>query len=137
MTTMQVIHEVDLDDQFFEDIICTMFEGGSNYWIDHITINHPCGKKPTGIPTSMWAANALNENGTVIVFVSNFDDKCEEITLVKNMLIEGLDKWAMNYQDHVSIVIEGQKCTIDAGDIDANDADIILQYALFNEIVFG
>ena len=137
IVSMQITHRVYLDDEFFEDIICTMFEGGSNYWIDHITINHPCGKKPVGIPRSTWAANALNENGTVIVFISTFDEKPEEITLVKNMLVSGLAKWAENFQEHVSIVTEGQKCTIDAGDIDADDADIILQYALFNDIVFG
>jgi pectate lyase len=133
MATMQVIHEVDLDNEFFEDIICTMFEGGSNYWIDHIEFQS--GKdKPKGTPVSTWIADVLNKGGTITIFIRESDEK---IVLVKNMLIEGLDKWAMNYQDHVSVITENGRCTIDAGNIDADDADIILQFALFDDVVFG
>jgi hypothetical protein len=136
MITMLITHEVDLDDEFFEDIICTMFEGGSNYWIDKIKINHPDGNKPKDVPNSTWAANALNNGGNIIIYPYGEDE--EKITLVKNMLVEGLDKWAKNYPTHVSIVHENTgKSTIDAGDIDADDADIILQYALFNDVIYG
>ena len=54
---------VELDDTFFEDIIVTALEGGSNYWIDHITINHPEGQKPRDAPNSVWAGDALNKGG--------------------------------------------------------------------------
>jgi hypothetical protein len=137
IVSMPITHQVELDDVFFEDIICTMLEGGSNYWIGHIMINHPGGLKPKDIPPSMWAANALNNGGTVIFYIPNEEDESDKITLVKNMLVEGLTKWAENYQNHVSIVTERGKCTIDAGDIDADQADIILQYALFNDVIFG
>jgi len=36
--TITVNVPVELDDQFFEDIIVTMLEGGSNYWVDSIDI---------------------------------------------------------------------------------------------------
>lgn len=134
MTTMQVIHEVDLDDEYFVDIICTMFEGGSNYWINQIKINHPDGNKPKDVPNSVWAAGALNNGGNIIIYPYETDEK---ITLVKNMLIEGLDKWAKNFPTHVSVITENKKCVIDAGNIDVDDADIILQYALFNDIIYG
>jgi len=135
MTTMKVSFDIELDNEFFDDLICTIFEGGSNYWVGHVKIDHPEGDKPTGTPASTWIADALNKGGTVTVFILEGD---ENVVLVKNMLVEGLGKWAEHYPTHVSIVHENTgKSTIDAGDIDADDADIILQYALFNDVVFG
>ena len=134
IVSMPITHQVELDDVFFEDIICTMFEGGSNYWVGHIKIDHPDGDKPIGVPASTWISGALNKGGKITVFVLEGD---ESVVLVKNMIVSGLSKWAENYQNHVSIVTERGKCMIDAGDIDADDADIIFQYALFNDVVFG
>lgn len=119
---------VELDDTFFEDIIVTALEGGSNYWVDHITINHPEGQKPKNTPNSMWAGDALNRGGSVS-FTHNSE---ENNILTKGSLINGLMSWATSYPDHISF-IDG---SIDAGNIDAGDADMILQYALFGEVVY-
>lgn len=136
MAKIAIGYEVELDDQFFEDLIVTAFEGGSNYWVDHVEINHPNGDKPKGEPGSVWAASALNKGGSVTFFIleegDNFDNTPPSI-LTKDMLIKGVQMWAKEFPDHVSID-DGQ---IDMGNTDADDADAIIQFALFDDLVFG
>jgi hypothetical protein len=43
----------------------------------------------------------------------------------------------MRHPSSVSLINESGKNGIDAGNIDADDADAILQYAVFRELVFG
>lgn len=127
MVTVQV--PVELDDQFFEDLLVTIIEGGSNYWVDHITINHPDGDKPKGVPGSVWAASAINKGGSITVFVQHegdpFDFPPEIVN--KKMLVSGVQQW-INTSKTPSEALENY---------DADDADAILQYARFGKLVFG
>jgi len=122
--TITVNVPVELDDQFFEDIIVTMLEGGSNYWVDSIDIG---GEKPKGMPYSMWAAQAINSGGAVRIYPKDYPDVYR---LTKEKLIKGVQMW-INTHKYASQRLP------DAGDIDAGDADSILQFALFGELVFG
>jgi len=130
MVRVSINLNVELDDEFFDDLICTMFEGGSNYWINYIDIHHPDGNKPRGVPNSTWATEALRKDGSVSIY--SLDDKVN-YQLTEQKLIAGVQMWVDKYPDKVSIVHN----IIDSGDIDANEADSILQYALFKELVFG
>jgi len=126
---------VEIDDELLGDIICTAFEGGSNYWINTIKVNHPEGAKPKGSPVCTWASDAINKNGSVMIFPRECDGDVH--TLNKLKLTTGLKMWVVNHPQSVTLVHEYGKNYIDAGNIDADDADCILQYALFNEVVFG
>jgi len=125
---------VELDDEFFDDIICTMFEGGSNYWIGKTQIIHPDGEKPKGMPVSAWIASAINKDGMIKILPQ--DDNVT-VVLNKKRLVFGLKEWITKCPDKVSLINENGKNCIDAGNVDADDADAILQYALFEELVFG
>jgi hypothetical protein len=135
MTKIIINYEVELDDQFIEDLIVTAFEGGSNYWVDHVIINHPDGDKPKGEPGSTWAASALNSGGNIVVFTQEEADSHDfpPITMTKEMLVKGVQMWAKEFPERVSI----DNGSIDMGNTDADDADAIFQYALFDEVVFG
>ena len=135
MVEVSINLKVELDDEFFDDIICTMFEGGSNYWIDFIKIDHPDGKKPQGIPNSTWASGALNKGGSI--FISPLEEKEVKYKLTKQILIAGIQMWVDERPDSICTTHQNKKITIDAGDIDADDADMILQYSIFKEVVFG
>jgi hypothetical protein len=127
--TIQV--PIGLTEQFFEDIICTMFEGGSNYWIDHVKADQ---SRTKGIPTSTWVSNLVNGGETVFVFPQE-DDKGYPLT--KEKLIVGLQTWMTAHPGKVPMTVEDGETTIDAGNLDGDDADAILQYALFGELVYG
>ena len=135
MVEVSINLKVELDDEFFDDIICTMFEGGSNYWIDFIKIDHPYGKKPLGVLNVTWAADALNRGGSI--FISSLEEKQVKHKLTKQILIAGIQMWVDERPDSICTTHHNKKITIDAGVIDAHDADMILQYALFKEVIFG
>lgn len=125
--TIQV--PVELDDQFFEDLMVTIIEGGSNYWVDHITINHPDGDKPKGMPGSVWAASAINKGGHITVFVQEEGDSHDfpPGNINKEILVSGVQQW-INAHRTPSEALENY---------DADDADAVLQYARFGKLVFG
>lgn len=125
---------VKINDEFVSDIVCTMFEGGSNYWINTIKINHPNGVKLKSTPTSEWAASALNKGGSVTIFPHEYEG--DIVTLTKQKLIDGIKLWATGSR-FFEIVNEDGQHYIDAGNIDADESDVILQYSVFGEIIFG
>lgn len=115
------------DNAFIEDVIVTMLEGGSNYWIDHVKAGQ---QRTKGVPVSVWVANIVNKGGTVYIFPQGEN---KGYGLTKPRLIAGIQRWVEKHPRQVSI-IDGE---IDAGQIDAGDADAILQYALFGKLVYG
>ncbi len=140
MTTIEKIKlEVSIDHQFIEDVLVTALEGGSNFWIDSIKINHPGGAKPKNIPTSIWAAQALINGGTIQVYPSGTkEETCSLNTYMeKAMLVNGIKMWAGTNPIDMEIIKTDGIFTIGADNIDADDADTIMQYALFGKLVFG
>lgn len=126
---------VELDDEFFEDVVCTMLEGGSNYWVDTIDIDHPDGQKPKGVPVSTWASDALNKGGNITIHPIEEEDGI--VTINRENLIAGVKQLIDEHPDRVSVMYEDKKNHIDFGNMDADDADAILQYAVFGDLVFG
>lgn len=140
----------DQRNQFYSDIIVTAAEGGCYYWADFKDYNRPdmaghfqCCNSPAdmghmfGCPENAKS----NHNAANVSFkVRDMGDPDEPWTLINNdaigralsMLKEGKVKtgrgqkfWAEVYR------------TMDAGNIDASDADVIVQVACYGEIVFG
>jgi len=181
-TKLKLDIEVTLKDEFFEGIICTMIEGGSNYWVKYVDVLNPDGTEakawprekdygcthegprpllclpsekckllptPSGdgtivcrflvetarkIPLSRWVANVINAGGTVTVTEDEESDN-EVHNLTKADLIRGIEMWVKNHRP--SFTREDGILTIDGGDIDGDDADSILQYAIFGKLVYG
>jgi len=128
-TKLTIPIEIELDDEFFSDLLVTALEGGSNYWIDHITVRIPSNQqKPQGMSHSEWAGIAINNYGNIKVTSTEGDN-----VITKGSLINGIMLWVSHHPSHVSF--EGD--TIDSSNIDASDADSILQYAVFGKLVFG
>jgi len=129
-TKIPILIEAELTNEFFSDVLTTAFEGGSNYWIDHITITTvPPRAKPKEIPTTEWAGIAINSGGNIKI-VSTEDDKI----LTKLTLAKGVMLWAKQFPRNI-LFSDGN--ILDASNIDASDADCILQYALFDKLIFG
>ena len=132
MTTLPISIDLELDNQFVEDVIVGALEGGSNYWIDHVKINHPGGANPKDVPVSIWGAHALINGGFIVFY---FDDDIARLEL--GQFIKGVGLWIKTNPSSMEIIKVNGKFTIDTCIIDAGDADNILQYALFEEVVYG
>ena len=70
--------------------------------------------------------------GTLELFDAESDDKW---TLTRDMLLRGIKQWA-EFGGDPCLAILGNG-TLDTGEIDAEVADMIVQYALFGEVVYG
>jgi hypothetical protein len=113
----------ELSNQNIDDLVATALEGGINYW---------CGKAIVkNVPPEFegkyeFASDVISLGGTLTLCDNESDDKWE-LTLEKLM-------------NGIKYVIE-RFGFADADDLmdnhDADTADLIVQYALFNEIVFG
>ena len=95
-------------------ILDTCFEGGSNYWIDRIVVIDDDYKG------AKYGSEVISRDGEIKVFV----DEGNPHHLTKTKLLKGCELYA-----------DGRDWRPD--DFDAYDTDIILQNALFGDVVYG
>ena len=123
--TMKIELDVYYDDQFLEDVIVIAFEGGSNYWIDYIKDFK--NDKPMGVPLSIWVFNELRLGETITLCMEN-DERAF-------LTIDKLKRGVKKYFSCSKNLIGG--LTLDAADYDTGMADEVLQYAVFDELIYG
>lgn len=114
----------DITEKEVWGIIVTAFEGGINYWCGHVEWDEEKYPKPEGEPISTFCTKLLLDGVTIQLFDAEEDDGMFELDL--NKLLDGIAK---NYLERP------HDCDLE--NYDANTADCIIQYALFNEMVYG
>jgi len=105
-----------------EDVIVGALEGGSNYWLGFKRSQIDFQFKPKGEPVSIWITKLLLEGKTIETFDIE-DDKQKIFDLNLEKLIKGIQLNAIRNPDREMW--------------DAEDCDCVIQYALFDEIIFG
>ena len=119
--TVQPQFEVILTQQDIDDIMSTALEGGIIGWCNQIEV--------VGEQLGRCASEQISKGGSLILYDLESSDKWE-LTLKKF-----LDGVKLYFEDGCHVHVNDG--SIDPGDIDANDADCIIQFALFGEVVFG
>lgn len=110
--------------QDIDDIMVTVLEGGINYW---------CRKaEVVGEYLGEYASDQISRGGSLILYDAESSDNWE-LNLEK--LLDGIqkaieDNWFSDYDWYVG-------GGLDCCHIDGDVADVIVQLALFDEIVFG
>lgn len=108
-----------------DDIICCALEGGINYW---------CGKAEVVESDyyGEYASEQVSRGGSLRLY--DFED--DEIYILDlEKFIAGLKMWLdEGYGDPHGAALYGR---IDCCNIDAGDADQIVQCAIFGDIVYG
>ena len=113
-----------LDMQDVDNIMACALEGGINYW---------CNKaKVIGEYLGEYASEQISKGGTLELYDSE-EDEVYKLNIEKFM--QGFKAWIENGYDCNGAVSANGK--VDTGMIDADDADTIIQLALFDEIVYG
>lgn len=137
---MKVNIEVELSVQDMMDLLCTAFEGGVNYWVTSILgEGGDTGKLPEGRTKIEHEYEWLAVGGSLKI---GYDDE-ERLYryLDQDKLQKGLQEWINRNSGQVVLItrIDGslRDTALDLGNIDANDADKIVQFALFGKLVFG
>lgn len=114
---MEIIKKIKITEQEIEDIMVTALEGGINYWCDKVEIkNNPTNKD--------HASEVIAYGGELILHVEG-----KQWILNREMVLRGIEK-AMDHFKYDSF-----KKFMD--EHDATTADVIIQFAIFYEIIFG
>lgn len=127
MATISVKIEKNLEftDENIDDLMVAGLEGGINYWCGEAKVKEG-SMSEEAYDKIKYASDAISKGGTLILFDAESTDKWE-LTLEK--MLKGI-KWYCEKNGYT-----------DADDLmdnyDADSADAIVQYALFDEIVFG
>lgn len=113
---------VNLTQKDVDDLMCTALEGGICYW---------CGRaEVVGEMLGDYAHEQISRGGSLILHDAESSDKWE-LTLEK--FLRGVELYIKNGD---RVTVEDFKL-VDYGELDAEDADCIVQYALFGKLVFG
>ena len=119
-----VDRKIKVTQQDIDDIMVTALEGGINYW---------CRKaKVVGEYLGEYASEQINRGGTLILYDAEGDERYE---LDLEKLLCGIqqaidDRWFEDYGWY-----EGDE--LDPCNIDADVADVIIQLALFDDVIYG
>ena len=110
--------------QDIDDIMVTALEGGINYW---------CRKaEVVGEYLGECASDQISRGGSLILYDAESSDHWE-LNLEK--LLYGIQKAIEdNWYDRYDWYVDGE---LDCCQIDAEVADVIVQLALFDDVVFG
>lgn len=130
---LEIRTKIKVTEQEIEDIFVGAIEGGISYWCKEI-------KMPTTIPAevnqkesfSIRCSEIVQNGGEIYLMVDMDDDGFGESKRKLNMdrIKRG---WSKYFNDWHSPVYGEDS----SGDRDATHADVIFQFAVFGEIVFG
>ena len=113
-------------DEDMEDIVVTALEGGIGYWACLDNDNKDFENIPEDLATSEWCWRLLKE-GKPIRFIDAEDvEEGETWWLNLKMLLNGIAK-----------AVEKGNWDGDMDIVDAEVADAIFQYAIFDDIIYG
>lgn len=115
--------EIGLTENDIENIMVTALEGGIGYWACLNNTGDKWEDKPKLVPSSQWATKLLLE-GKSVQLIDEEEEK--KLSLTLEMLIKG---FAQNFKE--------RPWDNDINNGDSITASCIIQYALFNELVYG
>ena len=116
---------MNISNEQINDLMVAALEGGINYWCGRATLKEG-SLTPEQKEKMEYVSDAISLGGVVVLEDAESDETWE---LTKDKFLSGVKKtieWG-NYRD-VEDMFDNH---------DAEVADVLLQYALFDEIVFG
>lgn len=113
----------EITEEEITDIVITALEGGIGYWACLDNTGEEFENAPKDEAVSETVARILLNNGSV--FFEDEEDPSERYELTLEKLLNGIEKYAQ------------ENGGIDMDYLDAIMADVIVQYAIFCEVVYG
>lgn len=108
-------------DQDINDIMSAALDGGITGWCGRTeVVGERCGK---------YASDEISRGGELRLYDMETD---EVYTLTLDKFLRGLSQYIGGCYDYVT-----ENGSLDAGQIDAEGADCIIQFALFGDIIYG
>lgn len=119
--------DVEVTNQDIDDIMATALEGGITYWCDRAVV--------VGDYYGEYASEQISRGG--ILLLNDFEEECV-YELNKGILLMGLEHY-LNDPDKPYDIIEDttDEKRIDTCMVDGVVADMIIQYAIFGEVIYA
>ena len=121
---IQATLNIKVTAQDIDDIMCSALEGGITYWC--------CKAEVVGNYLGEFASEQISRGGTLKLYDAE-EDEVYELTLEK--LLKGI-KLAIQ-ENYYADYDWCDGTMLDTCQVDANVADVIIQLALFEEVVYG
>jgi hypothetical protein len=131
MTTQSVIAKLEIQWSRIEDMLCSAWEGGSNYWLECYDYRIPDPPQPAGVVEYRYQ-NALYPGGACLCRIAGDSDdpsNGRKLELTQDKLISGLQTFAEKCPSHFADFM--------AENDDATTADCFLQCCLLGDVVYG
>lgn len=140
--TIKVELEVTVTPEDIDDIVCTALESGIGYWACLDNSTEEFENAPEEETVSETTSRLLKE-GKTITLIDEEEDEKHELTLEK--LLAGIKLYLEDKQRPYNILADDLNSAgyskgtyeLDCCMIDADVADMIVQYAVFGEVVFA
>jgi hypothetical protein len=129
---VEIVQSHEFSTENINDLICTALEGGINYWCSSAEI---VKDKPTktfvGVSAEdqtnvHYASDVIGYGGKLTLTDAEDPDETWELDLPK--MLKGIKRYCEDRNESLSDLMDNH---------DAETADCIVQYALFDEIVYG
>lgn len=122
--TVEINKKYTVTPQDIDDIMVAALEGGIGYWCRKATV--------VGDYLGEYASEQISRGGSLILYDAESSDHWE-LNLEK--LLNGIQKTIEDgWFDDYDWYVDGE---LDCCQIDAEVADTIVQFALFDDIIFG
>ena len=129
---LNVDMQIKVTGEDVDDIMATALEGGINYW---------CWKaEVVGGYLGKYASEQISRGGELKLYDS---DEMKIYTLNRDKFLSGLKRYiafgntACLFRETDTIGIYTGEISLNACMLDASAADMIIQYALFGDVIFG
>lgn len=127
-------YDVEIDKCDLRDIMITALEGGITYWAD--------ATKPVGEWLGKDSCDHVANGGILKIHLTEgaIDDSNKTwYEIDKAKLLKGIKMYLDDPETPFGILRDGTcgECHLELCEVDGAVADIIIQYALFGEVVFG
>lgn len=116
----------EFSNQDISDLLTTAFEGGINYWCGDVEIELP----PMNAPKDFYLSDVISYGGSLKLTELDEDEEgeSEDWILTAEKVIAGIEKYCALNSIALATLLDNH---------DAESADQIVQYALFNELIYG
>lgn len=111
-------------DEDLNDLVSTALEGGINYWCGEAKVKED-SMSEEAYDKLNFISDAVSKGGVLILFDAESDDTWE---LNRDKLLKGIQMYCEKHNVAPSDLMDMY---------DANDADTIVQYAVFDEMMFA
>lgn len=132
---VMVTHSVELPEDDIENLICAAFEGGIGYWASVDDRSMIFYEQDQSKSLSDVISEIILGGGEVTLHST--ENYGTEWTLGMRKLMNGIARF-LGTADGVGCISDHNgKIVFDSYDIDAEKADMIMQYALFDRLIYG